>query len=135
MFDYDDAVTLAMNRVTAALLLDESAIYPAKFSIDEKLDAGILGFGDGKKMKVELLFDKDSGDHLLESPLSKDQQCEEQAEGKLKFTATIADTPQLRWWLMGFGSEVEILAPTSLREEIFTEYQKACAIYSTDHSH
>ena len=33
-------------------------------------------------------------------------------------TATVPDTSQLRWWLLGFGGEVEVLKPGSLRRKI-----------------
>ena len=39
------------------------------------------------------------------------------AEGKIKIKATVADTSQLRWWLLGFGPQVEILKPKFLRKE------------------
>jgi predicted DNA-binding transcriptional regulator YafY len=34
--------------------------------------------------------------------------------------ATIRDTQELRWWLLGFGDAVEVLALAHLRKE-FTE--------------
>jgi predicted DNA-binding transcriptional regulator YafY len=32
--------------------------------------------------------------------------------------ATVADTGQLRWWLLGFGGRVEVQEPLGLREEL-----------------
>jgi predicted DNA-binding transcriptional regulator YafY len=32
--------------------------------------------------------------------------------------ATVADTRQLRWWLLGFGGRVEVLEPEGLRGEM-----------------
>lgn len=128
VFDYEDARILAMHRITAATLLEEAAIYPKGFSMDEKMEAGVWGFGDGGRITIDLLFESGYGDHLLESPLSKDQKVDELEEGKLKVIATVADTPQLRWWLMGFGEGVEVLAPAKLRLEMATTatfmYQK-----------
>ena len=118
LFDYEDARTLAMNRITAAIALDEAAVYPKNFSLDKTVEAEIWNFGDGKMITVELMFEPGYGDHLLESPLSKDQQIEELDGGRLRATATVADTPQLRWWLMGFGSGVEVLSPTNLRSDL-----------------
>lgn len=130
LFDYEDARILAMNRITAATLLREAAIYPKNFSLDEKVDAGIWGFGGGEQISVELIFEQGYGDHLLESSLSKDQHIEEMAGGKLRVSATVANTPQLRWWLMGFGAGVEVILPAHLRSEMATEYQRLCKKYS-----
>jgi len=76
------------------------------------------------------LFEHDYGEHLLETPLSKDQQVEELEDGKLKITATVADTPQLRWWLMGFGAGVEVLSTSNLRSELADEYRRISAKYA-----
>ena len=38
-----------------------------------------------------------------------------------RLTATVDDTAQLRWWLLSFGSKVEMLEPTELREEMATQ--------------
>ena len=35
----------------------------------------------------------------------------------LEIVATVHDNPQLRWWLLAFGDQVEVLKPASLREE------------------
>lgn len=118
LFDFEDVRILAMNRITSATLLNEVAIYPKGFSLDEKVEAGVWSFGEGKKVSIELLFETGSGSHLLESPLSKDQKFEELDDGKLKIIATVADTPQLRWWLLGLGTNVEVLSPLPLRGEI-----------------
>jgi predicted DNA-binding transcriptional regulator YafY len=50
--------------------------------------------------------------------LSTDQSIEELADGKLRVTATVADTPQLHWWLLGFGAGVKVIAPRPLHQAI-----------------
>jgi len=32
--------------------------------------------------------------------------------------AKVSDTAQLRWWLLGFAGQVEVIKPNSLREEM-----------------
>jgi hypothetical protein len=54
-----------------------------------------------KKLKV--IFTKDADKHLYESKLSEDQVIKELPDGRLEVTATVADTPQLEWWLRGMG--------------------------------
>lgn len=41
----------------------------------------------------------------------------ERKDGRALVRATVADTTQLRWWLLGFGEKVEVLKPKRLREE------------------
>lgn len=39
------------------------------------------------------------------------------SDGREKLTASVKDTLELRRWLLGFGDEVEVVAPEGLREE------------------
>ncbi len=129
IFDYNDPRILPMHRISAATLLDDTVLYPDGFSLDAAVDEGLLGFGSGKVLTVELLFDEGYGNHLYESPLGKDQQITEIDGGKLKVRATIPDTPQLFWWLLGFGAGVEVLSPPELRSEVAATVKAASKKY------
>lgn len=116
--DYEDVRTLAIHRISSAILLNERAEYPRGFSLEQTVDLGIWNFGEGRKIQFEAIFLPQSGSHLFETPLSTDQAIEELADGKWRVTATVADTPQLHWWLLGFGAGVKVIAPRPLREAI-----------------
>lgn len=118
IFDYDEIRMLALHRIQSAEFLEDHVDYPADFSIEKQAEDGFWGFGNGEKIRVELLFDEGYGEHLLETPLSSDQTVEATADGSLRIRATVADTPQLRWWILGFGEGVEVLDPRALREEV-----------------
>jgi len=45
-------------------------------------------------------------------------------------TATVEDDQTLRWWLLGFGSRVEVLEPAELRAEIAAQVNAAAHRYS-----
>jgi predicted DNA-binding transcriptional regulator YafY len=49
--------------------------------------------------------------------------------GWVRVQATVPDTAQLRWWLMGFGEGVEVLEPVSLRDEFVNMAQSLHGIY------
>jgi predicted DNA-binding transcriptional regulator YafY len=71
---------------------------------------------------VELAFTDYVGKHLFERPLSDDQQIEFDPDGgDCVLTATVKNNQEFRWWLLGFGSNVEVMAPAELRQEIAQE--------------
>lgn len=117
-FDYTDNRLLVLHRIEKASLLDSPANYPEGFSIDEEIRSGRLGFGDGSMVKLRAIFSATSGEHLYETPLSTDQKIEVIKENQLEVTATVADTPQLLWWLLALGSGVEVIEPKQLREKL-----------------
>jgi predicted DNA-binding transcriptional regulator YafY len=106
LFDYDDARLLALHRIEEVTVLAENAIYPEDFDMDDKAARGIWDFGAGESIQIKLRFTVQAGEHLYETPLSADQTIEDTGDGYLIVTATVADTPQLKWWILGFGEQV-----------------------------
>ena len=47
----------------------------------------------------------------------------------VRIAATVNDTWQLRWWLMGQGAGVEVCAPVELRDEIRTALNDVGNLY------
>jgi predicted DNA-binding transcriptional regulator YafY len=94
----------AMHRVKKAWVREERVKKPVGFNLDEYLEKGGMGFGNGGKMKkLKIVLSREAGEHLYESRLSEDQVIRELADGSLEITATVADTPQLGWWLRGMS--------------------------------
>ena len=53
------------------------------------------------------------GSHLLETPLSTDQETKEHADGTLEITGTVIDNAMLDWWLRGFGDAIQSVTKQS----------------------
>lgn len=121
--DYDDVRLLALHRIESAKTLEETARVPEGFNLQEYAHSAELGFMDNGPMKLVLRMEAPAAEHLYETPLSDDQVIsEDQREGWVRITATVHDTSQLRWWLMGFGSQAEVLLPVAVREQFKAEY-------------
>lgn len=116
-WDYDEPVLLRPERLETVELLDKPVTVPEGFDLDEYVKREMQFAVSDRRLKLELLFDAKAGRHLLETPLSDDQQVREEKDGKLRITATALDTRQLRWWLQGFGGGVEVVKPKKLRDE------------------
>ena len=128
-FDYEDVRIIPLHRILAATIRIEPVRYPKNFSLDEQIEQGAWAFGSGKKIKLEAIFSAEAGEHLYETPLSKDQTIEALADGRLHLTSTVVDTPQLQWWLLGFGGNVEILSPKNLRRAVCNEIKLMSIAY------
>lgn len=130
LWDYSDPILLLPHRMTGATLLETGVTPPEGFSLDAYLASGELQFANSERtLRLEALFSQVAGKHLLETPLSVDQQVKEEKDGRLRIKATVQDTRQLRWWLLGFGNTVEVIGPKGLRLEFSTIADKLAGIY------
>ena len=53
----------------------------------------------------------------METKLSSDQVIKHVKDG-VNVTATIRETVELKWWLLGLGDRVKVIGPKGLRENI-----------------
>lgn len=117
VYDYADIRMLALHRIKNAKVLDLPSKIPDGFNLAQYVNQGALGFEKNGLIKLVVRFTSAAAEHLWETPLSLDQEIEPDKSGWVRLQATVPDTAQLRWWLRGFGSEVEVLEPIAIREE------------------
>ena len=111
---FDDPRSFALHRIEQAELLDQPRQMPAGFTLAGFIASGAFGFEQSGEIRLVLRFQAEAAEHLKETPLSADQQLSEPVEGKVTVRATVLDTQQLRWWILGFGEMVEVMAPARL---------------------
>jgi predicted DNA-binding transcriptional regulator YafY len=123
---------LPLHRFQSAHILEESSQRPNDFNLDAHLESSKgLGFGgSGENIRLEAIFEKFSGVHLYETPLSQDQTISVLDDNHLKITATVVNTEQLRWWLLGFGERIEIIEPPELRGLMLETANRLHTIYN-----
>jgi len=124
MWNYSDIKLLTLHRMLEAQVLDKPASAPVGFNLDRYIASGELDFAVGGTITLKAMFSASAAFHLAERPLSDDQTIAEQKYGHMLVTATVQDTSELRWWLLGFGDQVEVLAPAELRDE-FTQVARS----------
>ena len=116
--EYADVRQLAVHRMRSATVLDQKASKPAGFNVDREVERNQGMGGSGEPLRLVARFWKRAGLHLLETRLAADQVVGDEDDDHFRLTATVDDTAQLRWWLLSFGSKVEVLEPVGLREEM-----------------
>lgn len=129
--DYDDIRTLAMHRVTDAEMLYLPGRSKPGFSVDAYIESGNMGVCTGAPVTLHAVFARASGEHLFETALSKDQVLTPTSDGRLELVATVPNTKELQWWLLGFGDGVEVLGPAPLRKQLGAMIARMAAAYAT----
>lgn len=103
---YDNERNLALHRMLAAEMSTLTFDRPKEFDLKKYDDDGRFGFGEGERIRLTFRIERNAGLHLLETPLSSDQQLVERDDGNLDITATVVDSAMLEWWLRGFGGSI-----------------------------
>lgn len=114
----DTPQTFAIHRIRSFELLSDKSIQIPGFSIDDYSENGQLGVSFCEDNQLELIFDKRAAQHLLETPLSTDQEITSVDENRVRVKATVNIKESVKWWLLGFGEQVEVIKPKLLRQEM-----------------
>lgn len=130
-FDYADIRLYAVHRIAAARLTDEPAKRDSNFDLDAYIAQGALQFSNGETIRLEAHVSEDLARVLRETPISEDMTLEQHDEA-WKLTATVADSWQLRWWVLSQGAWITVIAPEALRGAIAEELAQALAGYGGD---
>ena len=133
-FEYEDPLHYSLHRMSRPQLLETYAKPLPAFDFARHVEEeGMFSYPvSEKKIKLRALFSPNAALHLTESKLSGDQKITDKKDGRVLVEATVADTAELRWWLLGFGKYVEILEPKSLREEFSGIAEDMRNIYQTE---
>lgn len=84
-----------------------------------------------EKLKLVARFSQSAAQHLEETPLAEDHRTKRQSNGEVEVSAMVQDTSQLRWWLLRFGDQVEVLKPRTLRAELAATIRAVAARYAS----
>lgn len=129
LFDCGDVVQLALHRMRSATETGEHAKAPKNFDFQRYAKTEARRFDSRGTIKLVARFDAGSAEHLREMPISKDQKLRDIEDGQVEVTATVEDDELLRWWLLGFGSKVEVINPLKLRDWLFNEAESLVKNY------
>ena len=131
-FGYEDLRLYALHRFTHAMLAVEPARRPDGFDLDAYIVTAALQFtSTGRNIRLFLTVDESLSYYLRETPLAGDQEIRITAD-RITVQATVADSWQLRWWILSQGESLEVLKPKALRREIAETCASMAARYACD---
>ena len=110
---YDNERSMALHRIISANTSTLGFDRPKDFNLKQFDDDGRFGFGNGVKIRLSFRIKKEAGLHIVECPLSLEQEVVE-LDDAYAITATVVDTDMLDWWLRGFGESVSKMVKTTL---------------------
>jgi predicted DNA-binding transcriptional regulator YafY len=113
-------------RIFAVERIRETGLRPTRFTAPDGFDAQAFldrswGILQGDLVTVKVVFARAAARYVRERLWHPMQRLRDLEDGRLEFSARVADTLEIRRWILGWGSQAEVLEPVSLREAIQAE--------------
>jgi predicted DNA-binding transcriptional regulator YafY len=116
----DDVRIFAVERMRSVEMTRRRFEVPASFDPAKYL-AGAWGMLRGDAVTVRVIFARSLARYIRERVWHPSQKLRDLTDGRLELTLSVADTLEVRRWILGFGVEAEVVAPEGLREGLRRE--------------
>lgn len=120
---FDDTVHTTLHRMSRPRLLDTRVRESKGFDLDDHIRDGRFQYASGRRIRLVARFDAYAAQALIEAPLSENQSTKALDDDRIEVSATVMESSQLMWWLLGFGSNVEVVGPKELRQAVTAEIE------------
>lgn len=126
----NDLRSYKLERIEEAALIPKAEyIVPEDFPGLDILRNAWSVIGGEKTTRVVLRFNPRVKKRVLETVWHPSQQYEEENDGRLRWWVDVADTTDMKPWIQGWGSQVEVLKPETLRASMEKEVRQMAKIY------
>jgi len=118
----------ALDRIKMLHQTRETFKVPEDFNLDDFMGSS-FGVYQGPPVHIKVWFHPDVAGYIKEKIWHESQKIHQQDDGSIIFEAQVAGTDEIRFWIMTWGSNAEVLKPESLREEIRAEAERMAKRY------
>ncbi len=127
--DFGDIRTLAVERIEEIEITETAFTYPEEFDPEKWLEEAFTIFGDDQ-FEARIWFSADQAKYIKERTWAKQQRILDHMDGSVILEMTTSGRWDVMRWVLGFGSQAEILGPEDLREETSLVLQAASSRYA-----
>jgi len=118
----------AIPRIEKADLTDKQFVLPANFDPEKFLSVTFGRFAHaGRQATVRLLFDRDAAYWVLERQWHPKQKVKRRRDGKVELSFPTLGFYEVRRWVLAWGHNVRVLAPTELQAMVRKEIRLMAA--------
>jgi len=121
--------TFKLERIRVLAMTQAQFEPPPDGEIEAALDRAWGIVADQAVVEVVLHFDRSVASRVAETTWHPTQSLTTNADGSLTWRARVSGTLEIRPWILGWGADVEVLAPGVLRDEVAEIVLLAAARY------
>jgi proteasome accessory factor B len=121
--------TFKLQRILELSLTPDTFEPPDPRVVQEGLGRAWGVIADQEEVEVVLRFDAAIAGLVTETTWHPTEQVTRQPDGSVLWQCRVSGTIEIRRWILSWGSQVEILEPKELRDEVAATYRAAAARY------
>jgi proteasome accessory factor B len=115
--------TFKLNRIKKLELLEQLFVKDKEFDIQNYLGRAWSMIPEGRMYNIELRFSKKVAKNVAEVQWHSTQKNYFNGDGSLTVSFRVDGLGEIAWWILGYGDQVEVVAPAVLRKKIATTAQ------------
>ena len=123
-----DVRIFAVDRIKALQNVAESFTPPEDLDLERYMQPS-FGVFMGEPVTVRIRFAAEAAGYIKEKSWHETQQIESLADGAIVLTLKVAGTDEIKFWIMKWGAQAQVLAPESLAFEIREEAAAMAKLY------
>lgn len=120
---------LKLDRIRTATLMADRFERPSPEQLLRRLDETWGIWSSEEVVPLVLRFSYRVIDRVRETHWHPSQKLEVQQDGSLIWRAVVSEPREMAPWIRGWGSDVEVIEPGWLREEIASEAERTARLY------
>lgn len=121
----------ALSRMQDLEITEESFEVRPDFDINKHIDPEFgIWHTEEEPKKIELLFSSSINTYILERTWHVNQECHQNEDGSVYLSFMSNQMKETLFWVLHFGSAVEVLNPPELKAQVREEVQKLKDMYS-----
>ncbi|HRE48637.1 MAG TPA: WYL domain-containing protein [Aggregatilineales bacterium] len=129
----DALMTLKLERVEKATTTNDPFTIPDSFDQNTLLNhAWGVWMGEGDPVRVILHFSPQVIRRVRENRWHPSETIRDLPSGGLQWSAEVSEPKEMLPWIRGWGADVEIIEPPSLREELMIDLRRLNYIYEIE---
>ncbi|MEO6350576.1 MAG: WYL domain-containing protein [Candidatus Limnocylindrales bacterium] len=121
--------TFKVERILSASLTPDTFTPPEGAATARDLLRAWDVIADEDPVRVVIRFSASVAKRAAETRWHPSQELEQQKDGTLIWRGLVSGMREIRIWILGWGSEAEVLEPPELRDVVAGELSRAAALY------
>jgi len=121
--------TFKLSRIVEIAVTSRVFTKPLDVDLDGYFGNAWSMIPEGREHRIHLRFAPKVARNVSEVRWHKTQETELRPDGSLEYRATVDGLGEITWWILGYGDQVEVIAPAALRRTVVTTAKSVLSKY------